>query len=44
LDEFWAVKQPNFEPLRSTGLYAKAGKLIEITVAKELIGKIMVTV
>ncbi len=42
MDTFWADKQANFDPLRSTGLYAKAGKLIEITVAKELIGKIMV--
>jgi hypothetical protein len=42
LDTFWADKQSNFDPLRSTGLYAKAGTIIEITVAKELIGKIMV--
>jgi hypothetical protein len=42
LDTFWADKQAIFDPLRSTGLYAKAGKIIEITVAKELIGKIMV--
>ena len=42
MDTFWADKQAIFDPLRSTGLYAKAGKIIEITVAKELIGKIMV--
>ena len=42
LDTFWADKQPKEDLLRSTGLYAKAGTLVEVTVAKELIDKIKV--
>jgi hypothetical protein len=42
LDEFWPENLYLFDLLRSTGLYAKAGTIIEVTVAKDLIGKIKV--
>jgi hypothetical protein len=42
LDEYWAAKQPKVDPIRSTGLYAKAGTIVEVTVAKEHINQIKV--
>ena len=33
-----------FELLRSTGLYAKAGTVVEVTFAKEYIGKMKVII
>ena len=42
MDEFWADKQPMSDLFKSTGLYAKAGTIVEVTLAKELIGKIKV--
>ena len=42
LDKYWSDKQFIAVLLRSTGLYAKAGTIVEVTVAKELIGKMKV--
>jgi hypothetical protein len=42
LDEFWAGEQKFFDLFKSTGLYAKAGTIVEVTLAKDLIGKIKV--
>jgi hypothetical protein len=42
LDEYWATEQPKVDVLRSTGLYAKAGTIVEIAVAKDFITKIQV--
>ncbi len=42
MDEFWAGEQKFFDLFKSTGLYAKAGTIVEVTLAKDLIGKIKV--
>jgi hypothetical protein len=42
LDEFWPENNYLTDLLRSTGLYAKAGTMVEVTVAKDLIDKIKV--
>ena len=42
MDEFWPENLYLIDMLRSTGLYAKAGTIVEVTLAKELIGKIKV--
>jgi hypothetical protein len=43
LDEFWPENLYLIDMLRSTGLYAKAGTVVEVTVAKDLFDKIKVT-
>ncbi len=42
LDEFWPENNYLTDLLRSTGLYAKAGTIVEVTVAKDLFDKIKV--
>jgi hypothetical protein len=42
LGPYWAAKQPKVTPLRATRLYAKAGTVVEVIVAKEHLNKIKV--